>query len=273
LLLVALSCGAWQSARLARDHRKLATKIAALRAGDDSQVAPSPPVDPTTTKLEIARLREELAVESARLEQTQERLKEAEKGLPAMTGEELRSLGRMEEFAQRAAAFIEQVAELGTMLKDNTSSSRKDEALARAMQQMGKWAGWLEVVGQMEDTPDEIAQLHAQTIAERLGLDQPTTARIRDQIAREFTDLAASGLVRSQRPTAAESSKEWNERRSEALHGAASRIEDLIPESHRRPWIVEQSLQLGNAMRQEVHVEPDGHGSAIVAVALPGVQM
>jgi hypothetical protein len=193
--------------------------------------------------------------------------------MPEMTGEELRSVGRMEQFAQKAATLIQQVAELGALLKDKSGGSRKDEALDRAMQQMGQWASWLDVIAQMESNPQEIAQLHALTIAERLGLDQSTTARVADQIASEFTDLAASGLVRSERPESAEAAKDWNEKRSQALHAAAGRVEQRIPESQRQPWIVEQSLQLGNAMRHDVQVGADGHGSVSIAVVLPGVQM
>ena len=270
ILLGMLAVGTWQSTRLAQEHKALAAELSSLRGFSDRAAAPR---KDDSANAEIASTSEAIAQESARLKAVESKIQSAEKGLPPMTGEELRSLGRIEEFARKAASFIEQVGELARLFKDKSNKTQSDEAIARATQQIGNWAGWLEVIAQMEDDPQEIARLHAQTIAQRLNLERATTTRLQEQIAAEFEQLAASGLIRSQRPPLGDAAKEWNQRRSEALHAAAARVEEFIPSSQRQPWIVEQSLQLGNALRQEVTMSADGHGSAVVAVVLPGLQM
>jgi len=269
ILVFGLGGEAWESARLAREHHELATELAMSR-GERTPVTQG---EPSHGAEEIAVLTGQIAEESSRLDATLAKVSEAEKQLPVMSDEELRSLGRMGDFARNAAAFIEQVVELTKLLQDKSAKSRNDDAIARATQQIGKWSGWLELVGQMEDEPLEIAQLHAQTIAERLGLDTATTARLQETIANEFSQLTASGLVHSKRPAPGEAMNEWNHQRSEAIHAAAGRVEELIPPEQRQPWVVEQSLQLGNALRQQVSFTSDGHGSMTVAVVLPGIQL
>ena len=264
---ILLSAAALQSARFGRQHKALAAELATLR-GDHVQPTAA---EQAAVETEIARISAELTRQAAELEQAEAAMKQAQKELPPMTGEELRSLGRMEDFARKAAALIEQIAELSRLMKDPAAKSQSDEVIGRVTQQMAKWASWLAVIGQMEESPTEIGQLHAQTIATRLGLDPAATTALEKQIANEFARLAESGLIRPQRPESIEETKDWNKRRSETLHLAAARLEPCIPAPQRKPWVVEQSLELGNAIRHSASMDSAGHGSANVALVLPGL--
>jgi hypothetical protein len=196
----------------------------------------------------------------------------AKEALPPMNGQVLRSLGRIEDLGRQAGRIIEQVIEFSKAASGPSAPTPKDEEMMRAMQSMMSWTASIEMIGDMEDDPKEIARLHATTIAERLKLDAATTASIEKQIAREFAELAAAGLVRSKRPSGDELAA-WRERRAEVLHAAAARVESQIPVNQRQPWVVEQSLQLGNAFVRDVKMDGDGHGSIAIGVVLPGIKM
>jgi hypothetical protein len=103
-------------------------------------------------------------------------------------------------------------------------SARKqsEEEMTRTMQSMMSWTATIETIGEMEDDPREIARLHAITIAERLKLDAATTASIEKEIAREFAELAAAGLVRSKRPSGRRPDG-LARAPAEVLHAAAAR--------------------------------------------------
>src|SRR4051794_18353166 len=133
ILVFGLGGEAWESARLAREHHELATELAISRGAR----TPVTQGEPSQGEEEIVVLIGQIAEESSRLDATLAKVSEAEKQLPVMSDEELRSLGRMGDFARNAAAFIEQVVELTKLLQDKSAKSRNDEAIARATQQMG----------------------------------------------------------------------------------------------------------------------------------------
>jgi len=260
--------GSWQVFRLTREHRRLTTDLSALHA----QAAPNGSRDQAPFTTQIARLNAEVEQESARLADAQAQTAAAKDALPPMNGEVLRSLGRIEDLGRQAGRFIEQVIEFSKAARGPSAPTPNDEQMMQAMQSMMSWIASIEMIGAMEDDPKEIARLHATTIAERLKLDGATTASIEKEIAREFAELAAAGLVRSKRPSGNELAA-WRERRADVLHAAAERVESQIPAEQRQPWVVEQSLQLGNSFFRDVKMDAEGHGTVALGLALPGVKM
>jgi hypothetical protein len=266
LLLVA-SAGSWLIVDSSREHRLLTAELRSLRS---EAVTPGP--DDSGDTAAIEELKREIARTATLLDAAEAKVKSAQKEVPPMNGEELRSLGRMADFAREAATFIQQLEELTRLLHDKEAQKQNEDVMTRSMAQMTKWTSWIEVIAKMEEDPREIAELHALTIAERLQLDPASTARVREQIETEFSALARAKLVRANRPASSDELKQWLERRQTFLHAAAARVEEHIPAESRKPWIVEQSLQLGNALRQDVKVDASGHGSATIALVLPGIQ-
>ena len=259
--------GSWQMLRLKREHGRLTSELAAIHAQGAQPEGEAQAVFVT----QIAALNAEIEQETARLADAQTQIAAVKKALPPMNGQVLRSLGRIEDLGRQAGQFIEQVLDFSKAAGGPSARMQSEEEMTRTMQSMMSWTATIETIGEMEDDPREIARLHATTIAARLKLDAATAAMIEKEIAREFQELAAAGLVRSKRPSSDELSA-WRERRGDALHTAATRIEHLIPADQRQPWVVEQSLQLGNAFVGQVQMGADGHGSIAVGVVLPGVK-
>jgi hypothetical protein len=254
--------------RLTREHRRLTTDLSALHA----QVAANGTEDQTAFVTQIARLNAEIEQESARLAEAQAQNAAAKQALPAMNGQVLRSLGRIEDLGRQAGQFIERLIDFSKAAARQSARKPSQEEMMQAMQSMMSWTASIEMIGEMEDDPREIARLHATTISERLKLDAAIVASIEKQIAQEFQELAAAGLVCSKRPSGDELAT-WRERRADALHAAAARVESQIAADQRQPWVVEQSLQLGNAFVRDVKMDADGHGSIAFGVVLPGIEM
>jgi hypothetical protein len=267
LISVAIS-GSWQMMRLAREHGRLTTELAAIHA----QAAPAESEEESAFVTQIAALNAEIEQETARLADAQTQIAAMKNALPPMTGQVLRSLGRIEDLGRQAGQFIEQVIDFSKAAGGPSARKQSEEEMTRTMQSMMSWTATIETIGEMEDDPREIARLHATTIAERLKLNAATAASVEKEIARVFQELATAGLVRSKRPSGDELTG-WREHRGDVLHAAAARIENLIPADQRQPWVVEQSLQLGNAFVGQVQMGADGHGSIVVGVVLPGVKM
>ena len=257
--------GSWQMIHLAREHGQLVEQLAAWQA----PAAPHGSDDQATFVTQIARVNREIEQESARLTDAQAQTAAAKEALPPMNGQVLRSLGRIEDLGRKAGRFIEQLVEFS---KAAGGASTPKPSQEQMMQSMMSWTASIEMIGDMEDDPKEIARLHATTIAERLKLDATTAASIEKQIAREFAELAAAGLVRSKRPSGDEIAA-WRERRADVLHAAAARVESQIPADQRQPWVVEQSLQLGNAFFRDIKMDAEGHGTVAFGLVLPGVKM
>jgi len=266
-LILTMAAGGWQSVRFAREHAALSAELGTLRGTPTA----SPAADRAKTDPQIAQARAELERESTQLAAALAKVAEAEKALPPLKGEELRSLGRIDELGRRASQFIEQIMEYGKQSNDPNRKKLSEEESNKMTEQIMPWLEKVEVIGTMEDDPQEIAQLHATTIADRLKLDPVTAARVKEQITREFTDLLAAGLVRSQKP-AGDGLEDWQKRRSTAVQGAVGRLEALIPAGSRQPWVMEQSMQLGNSLQKQVNVGTDGHGSMNFSITLPGTQ-
>jgi hypothetical protein len=260
--------GSWQMIRLAREHSRLVRELVALQ----ERAAPDAREDRAAGVTQVARVNAEIEQELTRLADAQAQTAAAKEALPPMNGQVLHSLGRIEDLGRQAGRFIDQLVEFSNGVGSPSTPKRSEEETMRAMQSMMSWTAWIEMIGDMEDDPKEIARLHATTIAERLKLDATTAASIEKQIAREFAELAAAGLVRSKRPSG-DKLAAWRERRDDTLHAAAARVESQIPADQRQPWVVEQSLQLGNALVRDVEMGADGHGSIAIGVALPGVKM
>ncbi len=216
---------------------------------------------------EIAKASSELAREINRLAAAEARVHAIETAVPDLKDQEVRSLGHIESLALDTAEFIDA---LGELTARHAEKNLPPEQAQRAVEKMMGWLSQVEVIAGMEDTPSEIARLHAATIAKRLGLDAPVTDAVRTQIEREFAQLAAAGLTRSHCP--ADDATAWRARRTAATSEAAQRVEALIPTGQRRADVVAQSLALGCAVFSKVTTQPDGHGSMTVGVSLPGMR-
>lgn len=162
----------------------------------------------------------------------------------------------MSETAERRKRGEEFSAE-----EDGRASRDRTEGLER-----------LAVIGELEDTPDEIARLHAATVSGRLKLDAATSDRVRQQIEREFTQLRGQKLTRSNLPEV--QADEWYQRRSKALDEAVHRVEALIPASQRQEFVVGQSLHLGTGRRVILKWDSPSPGQTTMWVSynLPGLE-
>ena len=249
--------------RLFREHAELDGELALLRAAQTSGPAPSA-IAPSG---EIARLSAEYENETALLRAAEAKAQELGKALPRMSDEEWRSLGRVEELGQQTADFLGFFSEITDRMKNQEPMSEADSS--RIAGDTMAWIKRLEAIGEMEDSPAEIAKLHTATLSARMKLDAATQERVRRQIEREFTDLQEQKLTRPQRPDTARD--DWYARRKAVLNEATQRIEALIPAAQRQPFAVGQSLHLGTGLRTKTEVRPDGHGSVTMGLELPGL--
>jgi hypothetical protein len=97
LISVAIS-GSWQMMRLAREHGRLTTELAAIHA----QAAPAESEEESAFVTQIAALNAEIEQETARLADAQTQIAAMKNALPPMTGQVLRSLGRIEDLGRQA---------------------------------------------------------------------------------------------------------------------------------------------------------------------------
>ncbi len=249
--------------KIFRESRALKTELVALRSAPTS-VAPAKDPAPTVESASVAA---EIERETALLRAAEAKAVEIGKSLPAMSNEEWRSLGRIEELGQQAGDFVRSFADFLGRQKKNEEI--KPEENNRFGQEMMSWLKRMEVIGEMEDTPAEIARLHTATLSTRLKLDAATAERVRQQIERDFFQLREQKLTRPQRPETERD--DWHLRRRTALNEATQRIEALIPAAQREQHAVGQSLHLGTGLRTATEVRPDGHGSMTMIFDLPGI--
>jgi|GEM_PF-5605934 len=268
LLLLVCTTEAWQIARLHARHREISRALAASPASA-SLPAGSGGEDAEMNR-RLAEATGELSREQARLSAAEAKLHAAETAAPKLKDEELRSLGHVEQFALGTAEWLDSLMEFDREMKaDPKAVEDGGEKMDQFLASLLRWQSKSAVIGEMEDTPAEIAKFHASTIAKRLELDGPTLAAVRGQIEKEFTDLAAAGLTESFCP--AQDAGDWRKRRTAALTAATQRVEALIPPGRRRPDVVAQSLSLGDAFYTEVNTQADGHGSANFGLRIPGL--
>lgn len=272
----ALVCGAlillcagelWQVGRFHAEHRKLAEELTILRnaAPDSAQLQKA-----AATQRSIAEASEALARETARRTAAEASAKAVEAAIPGAKDEELRSVGHIEKFALGAAEWLEAVVASDAHFHATNGSAATDrENNGEFIKSLMEWVPKLSLISELEDTPADIAKLHASCIAKRLDLDGASLAAIRTQIERDFADLAAAGLTRSHCPEG--DAKSWRARRNLALSEATTRVEALIPPARLKPDVVAQSLALGDAYFSEVQTRPDGHGSVNIGIRLPGL--
>lgn len=267
-LLIVCATEAWQIARLRARHREIARALAASPAAASSSAGSSG--EDAEMNRRLAEATAELSREQARLSAAETKLHAAEAAVPKLKDEELRSLGHLEQFALGAAEWLDSLTEFGRAMKaDPKAAEEGGEEADQFLASLMRWQPKIAVIGEMEDTPAEIAKFHASTIAKRLDLDGPTLVAVRGQIEKEFSDLAAAGLTESSCPT--QQAGDWRKRRTTALAAATQRVEALIPAGRRRPDVVAQSLSLGDAFFTEVNTQPDGHGSANFGLRIPGL--
>ena len=207
-----------------------------------------------------------MARESALCRAAEVKAIEIRTSLPVLLNDEWRSLGRVEELGQHAGDLLRSFAEDCARMK---AEGEKSDIAGRFFYEMTTLMKRMEVIGEMEDSPGEIARLHTSTLSTRLKLDAATTARVRQQIERDFSRLREEKLSRSQRPETGRN--EWYLRRHTALDEATQRIEAIIPAAQREQDAVGQSLHLGTGLVTEFKAGSDGIERAYRRFDLPGI--
>jgi hypothetical protein len=252
--------------QLVHERREMRTELAVARG----EMPPPGTNESVQTSAEIARLNREFAEEEALLVAAEKKAATISTRVPPIIeNEQLHSFGGIEQMGQEAAVFLPQLARFMEQLKNKDTSKLPPEESERMMNAMMGWMNRLEAVGELEANPAEIAKFHAATLQTRLGLDGETRSRVEQQLKEEFTQLNTQELTRPHRPD--EKQDDWYNLRNKALNQASARIESLIPPTQRKQFIVGQSLYLGAGLRSQTTVGPDGHGSVVVGLALPGL--
>lgn len=250
---------------LVQERRVMRAELAALRG----EPLPSDADAKVRATAVMAQTRRELEHEEMLLVAARDKIARLQKNVPAVENEQLHSFGRIEEMGQEAATFLPELVKLMAGMQNPTGARLSEEESTRAMETMMSWIDRLEAVGALEANPTDIARFHGATLQMRLGLDGETREKVEHQLNEEFSQLNRRGLARPQRPEAEQ--EEWSRRRSAMLDEASARIEALIPASQRQKYAVGQSLYLGTGVRSQTTVGPDGHGSVVVGLALPGL--
>ena len=266
LALVFVMCGGLAiGKRLLHDRSALQAELASLR----SQQNPNAVANAAASSDAGASLTAEIERESALLRAAEAKAAEIGRSLPAMSNEEWRSLGHVEELGWQAGDLLRSMSEMEERRKRGEKFS--PEEAGRTSRETMEGLARLAVIGEMEDSPDEVARLHAATVSGRLKLDAATADRVRQQIEREFTELREQKLTRSHRPET--EADEWYERRGEALSDAVHRVEALIPASQREEFVVGQSLHLGTGRRVILKWDSPKQGTNTVRISydLPGL--
>jgi hypothetical protein len=242
VLAAMLLAAGWRSASLESERRVLRDEISRLRA---DMAHPSPGAESMTASADLASLREELDRELAAQRMAADQVAALEREMPALksSASEVRSLGRVEALGAEALQLLHRLHEIGAAHIQGTLTRTKVQS---AVEELLKWAARADVIGEMESQPEEIAELHAIILQKELQLDEPTTQQVGRAIEQEFIRLQAARLTRPYRPP--QSPESWQQERGKFLRESAQRVEALIPITQRRPWIVDQTLQLGNAL-------------------------
>ena len=266
LALVFVMCGGLAiGARLFHDRSALQAELATLR----SQQNPNGIANAPASGNGVASLVAEIERESALLRVAEAKAAEIGKSLPAMSNEEWRSLGHVEQLGWQAGDLLRSMSEMEERRKRGEKIGA--EEARRASREEMEGLDRLAVIGEMEDSPDEIARLHAATVSARLKLDAATADRVRQQIEREFSKLREQKLTRPHLPET--QADEWYVRRGKALDEAVHRVEALIPASHQQEFVVGQSLHLGTGRRVILKWDSPKQGAITMGISydLPGL--
>ena len=260
-LVFVMCAGLATGARLFHDKHALEAELAELRSPPKQSAAGS--------QDESASLAAEIERESALLRAAEARAAEIGKSLPVMSNEEWRSLGHVEELGWQAGDLLRAMSETEERRKREGKLSAEEDM--RTLNEKSAGLARLAVIGEMEDTPGEIARLHTATLSARLKLDAATADRVQQQIEREFTQLREQKLTRPHLPE--EQADEWYELRGKALDAAVPRIEALIPAAQRQEFVVGQSLHLGTGRRVILKWDSPSKGTTQMWVTydLPGL--
>jgi hypothetical protein len=264
LAVVCVALVSWQSVRLARENRAARVSMAELR-GRAAEVS----LRPLMESAEVAAARVEVERELAALRAAEAKADGLAQSLSIAPGEELKSLGRTEQLADEGVRFLKVLNEL-PKLKEAAEAKGDSAALDPIIEQLVSWSLKMDAIGNLEDQPEIIGQIHATALHGTLDLDKAVTERVRAALVVEFVSLHNQGLDRTERPT--EDQDAWYARRDEALASAAARIEALIPASQRKPDVVAQVMHLGSGMRTRVSHNATGQGSVTLWFKAPGVE-
>jgi hypothetical protein len=150
VMCAGLAIGIW----LFYENHALKAELATLRSVPNQSAAGS--------QNEKASLVAEIEHESTLLSAAEARAIEIGKSLPAMSNEEWRSLGHVEELGWQASDLLDSMSEIAKRRKSGEKISREEDS--RISQDRTAGLARLAVIGDMEDSPDEIARLHATTL-------------------------------------------------------------------------------------------------------------
>ena len=266
LALIFVMCGGLAiGARLFHERSALQAELATLR----SQQNPNAVANAAASDDGSGSVAADIERESALLRVAEAGAAEIGKSLPALSHEEWRSLGHVEDLGWQAGDLLRSMTETAARRKRGEKLSAEEGTRASVETTTG--LARLAVIGELEDTPDEIARLHTAALSARLKLDAATADRVRQQIEREFIQLREQKLTRSHLPEA--QADEWYERRSKALDEAVHRVEALIPASQRQEFVVGQSLHLGTGRRVILKWDSPKPGTTTMWISydLPGL--
>jgi hypothetical protein len=235
----------WQTVQFARGNQDLRRELLQRRAAATAEAArttaeASAEADAARVELEDAR---------ARLRTAEARLDELAKSLDITPADQLKSYGRVEELAANGVTLLKAIEELPIAKHAAHLEGRKWDP-AVFMKDMAGLIVNTEAIGQLEENPAKVAELHAQALREMLALDEGTSQRVMERLVAEFEALKAQGLTRPDRP--GEGREEWYARRDQAVLEAAARIEALIPPQLQKPNAVAETMNLGTAFRNRL---------------------
>src|SRR4030095_7716822 len=104
-----------------------------------------------------------------------------ERQMPTLesSASEVRSLGRVAVLRAEAAQLLHRLPEIRATHFQGELTNTK---LQPAVDELLKWAARVDVMGEMESQPEEIAELHAIILQKELQLDEPTAQQVRRAI-------------------------------------------------------------------------------------------
>ena len=265
-LVFVMCAGLAVAVRLFREKHALVAELVTLRSPSNSDALQNA----AGSEESDAKLAVELEHESTLLLTAEAQVREIGNSLPALSNEEWRSLGHVEELGWLAGDLLRFMSEKEAQKRRGEKFSAEEYERISSEKMAG--LARLAVIGELEDTPDEIARLHTATLCARLKLDAATADRVQQQIEREFSQLREQKLTRPHLPQA--QADEWYERRGKALEEAVHRVEAMIPTSCQREFVVGQSLHLGTGRRAIIKWDSPSKGTAQMWISydLPGLE-
>jgi hypothetical protein len=241
-VLLVITVSAWQTIRFASENDALRSEISERRASATSATVSA--TLPSSTELE--RTRAELDRARTRLRTAEAKADELAQTLAIAPADELKSFGRLEELAVDGAKFLKLLEEVPKAKAAADLEGRRWDT-AVFLKDLPGWIVHSDAIGQLEENPKEIADVHARALRERLGLDEKVSQHVHARLIAEFALLHQLGFTRPQRPP--KEHDEWYAERDRMLLEAAARIEETIPPENRKPSAVVETINLGTGFR------------------------